>query len=954
MDAERWKRVDELLQAALRVPAERQEKFLREQCGGNAELLEEVRSLLSSDRRAGSFLEPPAIDLRGFVFIRCQACGTKNAEPAQRCQRCGATLDTSLTMSISSEVASDGRGSASRKRPSQGLGFAPGSMVAARYRVVSLLGRGGMGEVYGADDLKLGQRVALKFLPADRLNSNSWRDQFYAEVRMARQVSHPNVCRVYDVGESDGHLFLSMEFVDGEDLASLLRRIGRLPDDKAVEIAQQLCGGLAAAHRSGVLHRDLKPSNVMIDGKGHARITDFGLAVATSNAEKERSPAGTPGYLAPELYDGHPPSVQSDLYALGLVLYELFTGKRAFEASSAAEFHRKQSETNPTPPSNVVKNLDPAVERTILRCLDRDPEQRPRSALSVSAALPGGDPLAAALAAGETPSPEMVAAAGPEGSLRPATAWICFLSAAVLMIVTLMFLSPRLMSWGRTPMNKSPEVLTDRAQELSEKLGYSGALDWASWLETEYDYLDYVADDPAGKKVVSAAVARPWPAPVSFWYRQSPEWMTPRQRQEYSDVTQSQPPYEIVGMVALNLDVQGKLLFLRAVPPQVGTGNAPEPDWGLLFDAAGLDKSQFHPAEPKWLPPEAFDSRADWEGHIAGQPDLPLHVAAAAYRGVPVYFQMIAPWDMPLRNPSPGLVGVKAKLASSLAVLIFSSYLLVGGFFAIRNIRRGRGDSKGGLRFASVTAVLFGVGVVSNEHFVPDPGYNIVQFSFLGMALFVAVVCWIGYMAVEPYARRVWPNVLVSWQRLLNGGIRDPLMGRHLLLGILVGAAVQAVRGCVVVLSHSLRMTPVGYEFCRGLFSSIGNGLYFLPVYWMTALVTLAVLSFLTRFVRLRWLATVITGVLMIVIDAPNDVVGLWRLGLFYGVGLVVLTRIGFIGVIGFFLTDILTEAPPLDFSKWYAGRAIAALVVPLALLAYGFYVSLGGQPMFGRASKED
>ena len=162
-------------------------------------------------------------------------------------------------------------------------------MVADRYRVVSLLGRGGMGEVYGADDLKLGQRVALKFLPMDRGKSTSWRDQFYAEVRMARQVSHPNVCRVYDVGESDGRLFLSMEFVDGEDLASLLRRIGRLPDDKAVEIAQQLCAGLGAAHRSGVLHRDLKPSNVMIDGKGRARITDFGLR--SQHQKRIRKPA---------------------------------------------------------------------------------------------------------------------------------------------------------------------------------------------------------------------------------------------------------------------------------------------------------------------------------------------------------------------------------------------------------------------------------------------------------------------------------------------------------------------------------------------------------------------------------------------------------------------------------------------------------------------------------------
>jgi serine/threonine protein kinase len=232
-------------------------------------------------------------------------------------------------------------------------------MVADRYRVVSLLGRGGMGEVYGADDLKLGQRVALKFLPMDRAKNTSWRDQFHAEVRMARQVSHPNVCRVYDVGESDGRLFLSMEFVDGEDLASLLRRIGRLPDDKAVEIAQQLCAGLAAAHRSGVLHRDLKPTNVMIDGKGRARITDFGLAIATSEADRQTGPAGTPGYLAPELLDGAAPSIQSDLYTLGLVLYELFTGKKAFDASSLPSF----TASKPKP----IRRHRRASSRTLIR-----------------------------------------------------------------------------------------------------------------------------------------------------------------------------------------------------------------------------------------------------------------------------------------------------------------------------------------------------------------------------------------------------------------------------------------------------------------------------------------------------------------------------------------------------------------------------------------------------------
>lgn len=152
-----------------------------------------------------------------------------------------------------------------------------------------------------------------------------------------------------------------------------------------------------------------------------------------------------PGYLARELLNGAASSIQSDLYAPGLVLYELFSGKKAFDASSLAEFHRRQTETNSTPPSNIVKNVDPAVERTILRCLDRDPSQRP--ALSVAASLPGGDPLVSALAAGETPLPETVAAAGPQGSLRPAVAWACLAGALILVFGASILLAPRNMDW---------------------------------------------------------------------------------------------------------------------------------------------------------------------------------------------------------------------------------------------------------------------------------------------------------------------------------------------------------------------------------------------------------------------------------------------------------------------------------------------------------------------------
>jgi serine/threonine-protein kinase len=254
--------------------------------------------------------------------------------------------------------------------------FAPGQVIAERYRILGLLGRGGMGEVYRADDLKLGQPVALKFLPKQLAKDAALLERFHAEVRNARQVSHPHVCRVYDIGDVEGHHFLTMEYVDGEDLATLLRRIGRLPPTKAIEIARQLCAGLAAAHERGVLHRDLKPSNIMLDGHGRARITDFGLAVRSEEVLGEV--AGTPAYMAPEQLCGQAATVQSDIYSLGLVLYEIFTGKKAFEATSFAEWRRKHSEDAPTQPSVHTADMDPAVERLILRCLEKDPAKRPR------------------------------------------------------------------------------------------------------------------------------------------------------------------------------------------------------------------------------------------------------------------------------------------------------------------------------------------------------------------------------------------------------------------------------------------------------------------------------------------------------------------------------------------------------------------------------------------------
>src|SRR2546430_867758 len=221
-------------------------------------------------------------------MLPCRSCGEGIPENSRFCPQCGTSLAAETMVTRTAAVSAPAAMLPLPPRPpsrtpsSSGSldegRFLPGTLLVGRYRVVALLGRGGMGEVYRANDLRLGQPVALKFLPEETAKNEAALARFYNEVRIARQVSHPNVCRVYDLGDVEGQPYLSMEYVDGEDLGSLLRRIGRLPEVKALEIARKLCAGLAAAHDRGVLHRDLKPSNIMLDGRGNVLITDFGLA----------------------------------------------------------------------------------------------------------------------------------------------------------------------------------------------------------------------------------------------------------------------------------------------------------------------------------------------------------------------------------------------------------------------------------------------------------------------------------------------------------------------------------------------------------------------------------------------------------------------------------------------------------------------------------------------------
>src|SRR6202521_3051903 len=270
----------------------------------------------------------------------CKSWGKGVPESSRFCLHCGEPLNAdggaTRTIQTPSSTPSSHEHLSSSSSLDEGR-VLPGTLLAARYRIVALLGRGGMGEVYRANDLKLGQPVALKFLPESTSRNETTLARFYNEIRIARQVSHPNVCRVYDLRDLEGQAYLSMEYVDGEDLGSLIRRIGRLPEDKALEISRKLCAGLAAAHDKGVLHRDLKPGNIMIDGRGHVLITDFGLAGIMGQIEGAETRNGTPGYMAPEQLSGKEVSTQSDIYALGVVLYEMFTGKPPYVARTREE-----------------------------------------------------------------------------------------------------------------------------------------------------------------------------------------------------------------------------------------------------------------------------------------------------------------------------------------------------------------------------------------------------------------------------------------------------------------------------------------------------------------------------------------------------------------------------------------------------------------------------------------
>lgn len=884
----------------------------------------------------------------------------ERSTPRPVCPRCGASVPEGEPLCPVCEGPTElwtpshaGRAAAASRSPSapSASRFAPGTMLADRYRIVSRLGSGGMGEVYRAEDLRLGQAVALKFLPRELGREAGRRDLLFREVRLGRQVSHPNVCRLYDVVEWEGHLFVAMEYVDGEDLASLIRRIGALPEGKVVELAREMASGLAAAHGLGVIHRDLKPANVMIDGRGRARITDFGLAVVAGEAEGASEMAGTPVYMAPEQLRGEAATHRSDLYALGLVLYEMATGERRFEPGTVPELLSRHERSSPDALSGRLTALDPALSRVIERCLRESPEERPPSIHGVLAALPGGDPLQAAVDAGETPSPELVAAAEGPGTLSPGIAGGLFALVAAITIWSAAT-APTWQVPGVFPVPESPQVLAAEARELLRGLGiqpergtqvYHFDFDWdiRLWLEE-----DIGGPDP-WKGVADLA-----PSPAQLWYRYAPPGVLLSSRRDHEEVvTPEDPALNEPGMALVRLDALGRLLEVTVVPPQRPRDvEARALDWSALLEATGLELSTLVETAPEWVPPVGSTERRAWTGRYPGQPDVPIRIEAAAAAGAAVWIRVLPPWTRPAEV---SVVHVERwersdRVLEVLLSLMTLALIAVAVWFARRNSRQGRGDRRGAARLGLVVAGAWLVERLLGADLLPAIFLG-QMLSLLMLPAALGLATWLLYLALEPYLRRTWPRLLVGWHRLVSGRWRDARVGREVLLGLGLGSfylLALAPLASIAGVPNTPWSPPLGLlDRFRDLFQVLAG---ILGGALVVALMWALVLLVFTLLFRRRSFGVAGLGIVMLLVGTGWEIFDLRYFIIIKVVFALVMTfalaRFGLLTLAAALVAcDVLESLPvTLDPTAWYFPHALVPIVTVLGLAAWAAWRSLG------------
>jgi serine/threonine protein kinase len=789
--------------------------------------------------------------------------------------------------------------------------FEPGHVFAARYRIVSFLGKGGMGEVYRADDLKLQQSVALKFLPPALGTDRDRLVRFTGEVRIAREVSHPNVCRVFDIGESEGLHYISMEYIDGDDLASLLRRVGRLHRDKAVDIARQLCAGLAAAHERGVLHRDLKPGNVLVDSRGRAHIADFGLAIA-SRRGIGADIAGTPAYMAPEQFSGEPLSEKTDLYALGVVIHELFTGRRSADGAGSR-------------PGDAV------VPAIVFQCLQGRPEERPASAADVAAGFADASSVS-------TPAHAATTVTLQPASLAQGTAWM-MLAAAIIGMLVVAYRSHDL-TYRPSDVPNPPDALAARAQAILSAADFSGR-------RTDSEF--WFAPNPGGSP------------PVRFVYRESSSYLLPRNLFHF--VTLDDPPEDLPGMATVTVDPSGRLVRFSGIQDSTirRVRDDAAVDWSGLFKEAGLDARDLVRVALPGAIPVPYDSAVAWQTHTGSTRSSSLGVRAASQNGRAVFFEVGDP-NAPAAIARNVLNSHRTRAVEPVYWTLIALAFAAATVLARRHHRSRDADTSVANRLAVFVACGGAIAGMLRAHHVPlgvEEGTLVLAIG--GWVLVWTGFTWIAYIAVEPHVRRTWPSMLRSFDAVVLGNAKHPVIGRDILVGLLAGAANIALLLVVVAVRHSNPSEALVFPALQGLRSTrvvlamvafhVTDGLQFA----LAGILFLVVLRLVLRNGRVAALAWVTLVAPLSTGEALELGASGWGwswlvatcLGLLV---LAILFRFGLLAALVMLLFARLTTQSPmtLDVGAWYFSVSLALLLLLGVLAFYAFLVALGGGPSFG------
>jgi len=534
-----------------------------------------------------------------------------------------------------------------------------------------------------------------------------------------------------------------------------------------------------------------------------------------------------------------------------------------------------------------------------------------------------------------------------------------------VLMAAVLLMAPYSTDLGMAPSEKSPAVLRQQAREIIAKLGYEkNAADSAEWLDRDYQPLRYLADHmmaPDWRRKYKELAP-----PILYGYRQSPRPLVAFVSMFARHVREANPPMEVSGMTLVQLDGNGHLRRFRAVPPQLEPENKPGPefDWSPLFPEAGLDPARFQRVEPQWISPVPFDAREEWTGSIPELPEIPLRVSAATFRGKLVYFEVLGPWSVPGRMEARPL-GLGVRISQVTVTFMILGVIATTLFFARRNLRQGRGDKTGALRLSAFVLIVALAQAMLAVHHTGDFFSHtfLIIMPVMAFSIFFAVFFWLMYVALEPYLRRRMPELLIGWARLLEGRLRDPRIGRDVLVGGLFGAGLALLNHVVNGLSSWFAFpgqttippaplygpggtNPLVYLLWMGI-GPLGPAFSIMAMYFVFRVVLRKPALAVAALATVNFLLGL--GGENVFLELPANVLNAVLLTM-------VATRFGLLALVSCFayFLPLNTLIPSLNSPGWFATYSLPGLSLLVVLTLYAFRTSLGGQPMFGAAALED